>query len=170
MYILGYLSSNDLRLGLEMASINRNEFSPNTKCFFGYTTDPDNDSSQTDLYNDRAATSSSSASNAIYSNSRSAIGSYFPDTGPEFFDYDDNESVYVDLRPYMDHSPITVFPDSPIDLVIDIFRQLGIRYVLVAKNRVLYGIITKKDVLKCANEMDVSFTSSILHYLFPSIW
>ncbi|OLY84902.1 hypothetical protein AYI68_g923 [Smittium mucronatum] len=122
MYILGYMSSNDLRLGLETATLNRNEFSLDTKCFFGYSSETNLANSQEDLSGEYSVASSSNNP----SGSRFLSGSTpnLAESGNEYFDFEDDESVYVDLRPYMDHSPMTVFPDSSIELVIDIFRQL----------------------------------------------
>lgn len=41
---------------------------------------------------------------------------------------------------------MTVTDQTPMETVIDMFRKLGLRQVLVTKNGHLLGIITKKDV------------------------
>ncbi|PVU87667.1 hypothetical protein BB559_005948 [Furculomyces boomerangus] len=168
MLTLGYISTNDLKLGLETALNNslNDGFSLNTKCYFGSTSEG---SSSIDENLSSQGERPSTETNFIDYSQPSTSVIAFGDTS-EYLEFDEPGSVYIDLRPYMDHSPVTVFPDTPIDLVIDIFRQLGIRYVLVAKNRVLYGIITKKDVLKIVNKSDISPAQPFLRYLFPSIF
>ncbi|XP_036443383.1 H(+)/Cl(-) exchange transporter 5 [Colossoma macropomum] len=52
------------------------------------------------------------------------------------------------LRGIMDLSPFTVTDHTPMDIVVDIFRKLGLRQCLVTHNGRLLGIITKKDILK----------------------
>ena len=43
---------------------------------------------------------------------------------------------------------IQVTSNMSVDVVIDMFRKLGLRYVLVTAQGELVGIITKKDLLK----------------------
>uniref|UniRef100_A0AAY4D5T7 Chloride channel protein n=1 Tax=Denticeps clupeoides TaxID=299321 RepID=A0AAY4D5T7_9TELE len=52
------------------------------------------------------------------------------------------------LRGIMDLSPFTVTDHTAMDIVVDIFRKLGLRQCLVTHNGRLLGIITKKDILK----------------------
>lgn len=42
---------------------------------------------------------------------------------------------------------MTVTDQTPMETVIDMFRKLGLRQVLVIRNGRLLGIITKKDIL-----------------------
>ncbi|VDN45258.1 unnamed protein product [Gongylonema pulchrum] len=42
---------------------------------------------------------------------------------------------------------MTVTDQTPMETVIDMFRKLGLRQVLVTRNGRLLGIITKKDIL-----------------------
>lgn len=44
--------------------------------------------------------------------------------------------------------PISIHPKTRIEIVVELFMKLGLRYVLVTRNGILLGIITKKDVLK----------------------
>jgi len=53
----------------------------------------------------------------------------------------------VKLRRILDLAPITVTDHTPMETVIDMFRKLGLRQVLVTHNGRLLGIITKKDVM-----------------------
>ncbi|KAJ3410942.1 glycerol ethanol, ferric requiring protein [Chytridiales sp. JEL 0842] len=54
----------------------------------------------------------------------------------------------LDMTPFVDMTPITVHPKAQVELVLDIFKKLGPRYVIVAWNGKLHGIVTKKDMLK----------------------
>lgn len=53
---------------------------------------------------------------------------------------------YVDLRPWMDQTPITLSPKASLMLVANLFQKLGLRYVLFATHGSLLGVLTKKDV------------------------
>ncbi|XP_061769481.1 H(+)/Cl(-) exchange transporter 5-like isoform X4 [Nerophis ophidion] len=55
---------------------------------------------------------------------------------------------HLRLRGIMDLSPFTVTDHTPMDIIVDIFRKLGLRQCLVTHNGKLLGIITKKDILK----------------------
>lgn len=52
----------------------------------------------------------------------------------------------LDLRPWMDQTPITLPSLSSVHLVISYFQKLGLRYVLFSDRGVLQGLLTKKDV------------------------
>ncbi|XP_008119850.1 H(+)/Cl(-) exchange transporter 5 isoform X2 [Anolis carolinensis] len=66
------------------------------------------------------------------------------------------------LRNILDLSPFTVTDQTPMEIVVDIFRKLGLRQVLVTHNGKLLGIITKKDVLKHIAQMANQDPDSIL--------
>ncbi|KAJ2393627.1 hypothetical protein GGI05_002377, partial [Coemansia sp. RSA 2603] len=54
----------------------------------------------------------------------------------------------VDFRPWVDHAPVTIGHGTDINVVADVFRELGVRYVLVTHQGMLLGIITKKDIVR----------------------
>ncbi|XP_051790461.1 H(+)/Cl(-) exchange transporter 5 isoform X3 [Erpetoichthys calabaricus] len=66
------------------------------------------------------------------------------------------------LRNIMDLSPFTVTDHTPMEIVVDIFRKLGLRQCLVTHNGRLLGIITKKDILKHMAQMGNQDPDSIL--------
>ncbi|XP_051756665.1 H(+)/Cl(-) exchange transporter 5 isoform X2 [Ctenopharyngodon idella] len=68
----------------------------------------------------------------------------------------------VKLRSILDLSPFTVTVHTPMEIVVDIFRKLGLRQCLVTQNGRLLGIITKKDVLKHMAQMANRDPDSIL--------
>ncbi|EPB65956.1 hypothetical protein ANCCEY_14960, partial [Ancylostoma ceylanicum] len=56
-------------------------------------------------------------------------------------------------------APMTVTDQTPMETVIDMFRKLGLRQVLVTKNGKVLGIITKKDILQFMRNTQPSFTN-----------
>ncbi|KAF8243288.1 hypothetical protein K440DRAFT_562321 [Wilcoxina mikolae CBS 423.85] len=57
----------------------------------------------------------------------------------------------VDMRPWMDHTPITLPSYSSLSLAANLFQKLGLRYVLFANHGALQGLLTKKDVFFVMN-------------------
>lgn len=52
----------------------------------------------------------------------------------------------VDLRPWMDQTPITLNGKSSLQMTVSMFQKLGLRYVLFCDRGSLQGLLTKKDV------------------------
>ncbi|KAK0121855.1 hypothetical protein ONS95_010134 [Cadophora gregata] len=52
----------------------------------------------------------------------------------------------LDLRPWMDQTPLTLPARSNLLLTANYFQKLGLRYVLFSDRGVLQGLLTKKDV------------------------
>jgi chloride channel 3/4/5 len=52
----------------------------------------------------------------------------------------------LDLRPWMDQTPITLSSKSSLQLAVNLFQKLGLRYVLFCDKGVLRGLLTKKDL------------------------
>ena len=52
----------------------------------------------------------------------------------------------LDLRPWMDQTPITLNGKSSLQLTVDMFQKLGLRYVLFCDRGALQGLLTKKDM------------------------
>jgi len=52
----------------------------------------------------------------------------------------------LDLRPWMDQTPLTLPSKSSLLLTSNYFQKLGLRYVLFSDRGTLQGILTKKDV------------------------
>jgi len=68
------------------------------------------------------------------------------------------------LRHILDVSPFTVSDATPMESVIDMFRKLGLRQILITHNGKLLGIITKKDVLRHIFQMKNQDPDSILFH------
>ncbi|KAG8833649.1 glycerol ethanol, ferric requiring protein [Serendipita sp. 399] len=52
------------------------------------------------------------------------------------------------LDPWVNQTPITVGPQMPLETVVQMFKRLGPRVILVEKVGTLIGLITVKDVLR----------------------
>ncbi|EUC44875.1 hypothetical protein COCMIDRAFT_96959 [Bipolaris oryzae ATCC 44560] len=52
----------------------------------------------------------------------------------------------LDLRPWMDQTPMTLHAKASFQLTVSMFQKLGLRYVLFTDRGTLKGLLTKKDV------------------------
>lgn len=52
----------------------------------------------------------------------------------------------LDLRPWMDQTPLTLPSHTRLHLATSYFQKLGLRYLLFSDRGVLQGLLTKKDV------------------------
>ena len=64
-------------------------------------------------------------------------------------------STSLDLRPWMDQTPITLNSRSGLQLTVNMFQRLGLRYVIFADRGILMGLLTKKDVWFVLNEDEI---------------
>lgn len=55
-------------------------------------------------------------------------------------------SSSLDLRPWMDHTPITLNSKASFQLAVSMFQKLGLRYVIFVERGSLKGLLTKKDI------------------------
>ncbi|KAF2819311.1 hypothetical protein CC86DRAFT_460461 [Ophiobolus disseminans] len=60
----------------------------------------------------------------------------------------------LDLRPWMDQTPITLNAKASFQLTVSMFQKLGLRYVLFTDRGMLKGLLTKKDVWYVLNGME----------------
>lgn len=65
-----------------------------------------------------------------------------------YFRYDPNAAAEqsLDLRPWMDQTPITLSARSTFQLAVSMFQSLGLRNLLLVEKGAFQGILTKKDV------------------------
>lgn len=54
----------------------------------------------------------------------------------------------VDFTPFVDSTPITVHPRLPLETVMELFKKMGPRVILVDHHGQLEGLVTVKDCLK----------------------
>ncbi|KAL8990332.1 MAG: hypothetical protein Q9177_000993 [Variospora cf. flavescens] len=71
-----------------------------------------------------------------------------PPSTDVFFSYQPaaDPNTTLDLRPWMDQTPITLNAKSSLELTVNMFQKLGLRYVLFSDRGALQGLLTKKDV------------------------
>ena len=54
----------------------------------------------------------------------------------------------IDLHPFVDPTPLTVHPRLPLETVMELFKKMGPRVILVEHRGRLVGLVTVKDCLK----------------------
>lgn len=57
-----------------------------------------------------------------------------------------SEAASLDLRPWMDRTPLTLPSSAPLHRAVAYFQKLGLRYLLLVDRGQLQGLLTKKDV------------------------
>ncbi|KAK3068612.1 hypothetical protein LTS18_000592 [Coniosporium uncinatum] len=68
----------------------------------------------------------------------------------------------LDLRPWMDGTPITLNAKSTLQLAVNLFQKMGLRYVLFTEKGSLKGFLTKKDVWLVLNGAEESIKNEEL--------
>jgi len=84
-----------------------------------------------------------------------------PDTNC-YFAYEANaqHEHSIDLRPWMDQTPITLSMNSSLQLAVSMFQKLGLRYLLFVDRGAFRGMLTKKDIWWVLNATEDTQTSS----------
>ncbi|OLL22992.1 putative chloride channel protein UM03490-D [Neolecta irregularis DAH-3] len=70
------------------------------------------------------------------------------DPSIEHFQIGTSSSSSLDFAKFIDPTPLTVHPRLPLETVMDFFKKLGPRVILVEEKGHLCGLVTVKDVLK----------------------
>lgn len=75
-------------------------------------------------------------------------GRNLPPHTPCFFAHDPTAPppTTLDLRPWMDQTPMTLNSQSSLQLAVNMFQRLGLRYLLFVERGALKGLLTKKDL------------------------
>lgn len=123
--LVGYVGRTELRYAIGKAR-RVQPLSPNAKCIFTYE-----------------------AAVATARTRSPATPAHFHDA-PQTFDELENStgSKSVDFTPYVDHTPISVHPRLPLETVMELFKKMGPRVILVEQRGRLMGLVTVKDCLK----------------------
>ena len=116
--LIGYIGRTELRYAIDRAK-KEGFISPDAKCFF---TQPDSTALQT------------------------------PSTAVPPVTFDAIESVSgqqsVDFSRFIDPTPLAVHPRLPLETVMELFKKMGPRVILVEYRGRLAGLVTVKDCLK----------------------
>ncbi|KAH8434045.1 chloride channel protein [Aspergillus melleus] len=128
--LVGYIGRTELRYAIDRARA-EGMVSPTARCVF------------TKEAAEAAVARRASASASASSSSRANL---VPDT----FDaiHRSSGTSYVDFSRYADHTPLTVHPRLPLETVMEIFKKMGPRVILVEHRGRLTGLVTVKDCLK----------------------
>ncbi|KAK4693722.1 hypothetical protein P7C71_g3722, partial [Lecanoromycetidae sp. Uapishka_2] len=116
--LIGYIGRTELRYAIDRAK-KEGFISPNAKCFF---TQPDSTAVQT------------------------------PSAAPPPVTFEDIASSTgqqsVDFSRFIDPTPLAVHPRLPLETVMELFKKMGPRVILVDYRGRLAGLVTVKDCLK----------------------
>jgi chloride channel 3/4/5 len=120
--LIGYIGRTELKYAIDKAR-RVGHLSPRAKCIFSKEAVP-----------------------PIASQRGSISSQHFPRT---FDDIEDTTGVQsVDFSQYVDHTPISVHPRLPLETVMELFKKMGPRVILVEYRGRLTGLVTVKDCLK----------------------
>lgn len=137
--LVGYIGRTELRYAIDRAR-NQGLVAPNARCVFT------KDAAEAAVA--RRASVSQSSRPYTFDAIESSVGASF-----------------VDFSRYVDHTPLTVHPRHPLETVMEIFKKMGPRVILVEHRGKLTGLVTVKDCLKYqfkveAEEHTLAATSS----------
>lgn len=119
--LVGYIGRTELRYAVDRAKRERT-LSPLAKCNFAVT----------------AAHTAASATTPML----------HPSTPSTPLDYATSTATTIDFTPYIDTTPLTVHPRLPLETVMELFRKIGPRVILIEHRGRLAGLVTVKDCLK----------------------
>ncbi|PPQ84600.1 hypothetical protein CVT25_015803 [Psilocybe cyanescens] len=119
--LVGYIDRSEIRYVLERARKNRGRLA-NTPCLFtARHQEPDDIDLAPDVHEDDE---------------------------PEEYFAPTTAGEGIQFWPWVNKTPMTVSPELPLEIVMQIFKRMGPRTILVEAHGVLSGLVTVKDVLK----------------------
>ncbi len=129
--LLGYIGRTELRFAIDRAR-KAGLMSPNAKCSFTPSSAPQHGTGISDTPQLRTPTT--------------------PILTPPPLTFDaiasSSGQQTVDFSPFVDATPITVHPRLPLETVMELFKKMGPRVILVEHRGRLVGLVTVKDCLK----------------------
>lgn len=141
--LIGYIGRTELRYAIDRAK-KENFLSSNAKCFF---TQPDSTAVQTP---------SAAAPPVTFDAIESSTG-----------------QQSVDFSRFIDPTPLAVHPRLPLETVMELFKKMGPRVILVEYRGRLAGLVTVKDCLKFqfkVEAQDTSHDNSLLNERQERLW
>ncbi|GAA5897340.1 chloride channel protein [Sporobolomyces salmoneus] len=78
-------------------------------------------------------------------------------------EWDGGEEGFVDFTSFVNQTPLTVSPKQPLEFVMQLFRRMGPRVILIERFGLLVGLVSVKDCLKytLAHEHSSSASSGL---------
>ena len=131
--LIGYIGRTELRYAIDRAK-KESFLSSNAKCFF---TQPDSTAVQTP---------SAAAPPVTFDAIESSAG-----------------QQSVDFSRFIDPTPLAVHPRLPLETVMELFKKMGPRVILVEYRGRLAGLVTVKDCLKFQFKVEAQETGSSPH-------
>lgn len=143
--LLGYVARTDLRLALRLTRHAR-ALAPDTPCRFHPAGSETFALTTTRLHDESARAAEPDAWDALRAARPAAHDA--PADEEDLDVADAAPSDPVELGAYVDPTPLIVQPSLDLEVVAEMFRQMGPRVILVAERGVLVGLVTIKDLLK----------------------
>lgn len=135
--LIGYIGRTEIRYAIDKAR-SAGLLAPNARCIF--------------TIEEAAETAETVAVAAAEPSSSSAYAATATSTTRPADTFDAIQTSlgasFVDFSRYVDHTPLTVHPRLPLETVMDIFKKMGPRVILVERRGRLMGLVTVKDCLK----------------------
>ncbi|PKX97344.1 chloride channel protein [Aspergillus novofumigatus IBT 16806] len=121
--LVGYIGRTELRYAIDRAK-SEGMLAPNARCVF-----------TKEAAEAAAARRASASRNQLVPNTFDAIQTSLG-------------APFVDFSRYVDHTPLTVHPRLALETVMEIFKKMGPRVILVEHRGRVTGLVTVKDCLK----------------------
>lgn len=120
--LVGYIGRTELRYAIDRAR-SQGIVSPNARCIF----------------------TKEAVENSV--GRRASVPQHL---APETFDAIETSTGarHIDFSRYVEHTPLSVHPRLPLETVMEIFKKMGPRVILVEHRGRLTGLVTVKDCLK----------------------
>ncbi|OAS99263.1 chloride channel, other eukaryote [Blastomyces dermatitidis ER-3] len=158
--VIGFIGRTELQYAINRAK-REGLLSPNAKCRFTSTPSASSHrnrntvqptSSLTLQIPSNRQTFGSNSSSSSRSEDHPFNSDHSPDDRPPSRTFDDIATSAgirsIDFSQYVDLAPLTVHPRLPLETVMEIFKKMGPRVILVEHRGRLSGLVTVKDCLK----------------------
>ena len=141
--LIGYIGRTELQFAIDRAK-KQGLISPSARCSFIH----DHDEAAQDLF--PSSPSSSDMPGRSTANVARPISHSDESSPPITFDAIATSSgvQIIDFSPFVVASPIAVHPRLPLEIVMEMFKKIGPRVILVERRGQLVGLVTVKDCLK----------------------
>ncbi|KAL5523651.1 hypothetical protein ACEPAG_7824 [Sanghuangporus baumii] len=150
--LLGYIGRKELRYIVDRAKRSFGTTTDTPCSFYSMRTDHDRDELATLAIDPAIASDDETFSRVIYQHA---------------------SAEKLELWPWVNRTPLTVSPQLPLEIVMQLFKRMGPRVVLVEQHGKLVGLVTVKDVLRfiATEHPDSSWNSRIgLDDLLEESW
>ena len=129
--LVGYIGRTELRYAVDRVKREKRSLGPDTKVTFSLLSDP-------------SSSAAAGSSSARIGGGDSAITPIFHRDDP----LSGSPATIVDFSRYVDTTPVSVHPRLPLETVMELFRKIGPRVILIEYHGRLTGLVTVKDCLK----------------------